>query len=324
MRNWRISDIMNKIIRCICATLVFIVAFSSLAVSAHSIGLRGDAGSEQLYLRYAKVSVFAENGQIIASSSQADKKVLVENAKGGLFYTKSHVIAFGKTPDSHEDTWLSYDVNNGQIDYNIIPSLSNPFWGDDSGLYYSDYANKANIFRFNPNTNKTKKLLSSIEGKPFGYVDKKLICLDSSKNRVISYDAKKKMSVLFSTEENILDCKVINQKIYISHSDAFYRLDGAKLTKLYDKYAPIVLVSEPYFINVMSTESKNALQGKLSLHLNNATNNTQAQISAGINISASKILGSPGISADGKNLTFERESFALPDYSDFSPYSKVD
>lgn len=312
---------MKGIIRYLLGILFAALVLTSAAPSAEALQLSGGSGTSQLYLQYENVSISAESSKIVVSSSSAGSYVLSENAENGVFYTKSHAICFGTTRESSEASWFSYDVNSGEIKPRIIPNLSIPFWGDSSGLYYSDYAGRANIFCFNPRSGKTRRLMSSVTGKPCGYVDGKLICLDTSKNRVISYDKKKKMSVIISSDNhNILDCTIVNKKIYVSRSDGFYRIDDSRLVKLYDKYAPIIVVSEPYFVNVMSDELRSALQGRLRLHLNNAETDTQARITNNVGISASRILDEPGISSDGNSLTFGSYSFPLPSNAEFLSY----
>ncbi len=309
---------MKKVLPVLCALFLTLSGLGSIAAD-DAPRFVAASGAKQIFLQYDKVAVSSESGLITASAA-SKTSVIAQGAMNGVYYVGRYVVGFGKTAEKNEETWFSYNVDNGQIKHTIIPTKSAPFWGDAKGLYYADLASKPNLFRYDPASGKTTKLLSSITGNPCGYVGGRVICLDTAKSRILAYDAKKNMTVLFSDGGSILDVRIVGGRIFVSRNDGFFRLDNGRPIKLYDNYAPIVGVAEPYFINVLSEDSKSTLQGTLSLHLNDAKNMTRAMITNDAGLSASSILNAPGISSNGSMLAFGSKAFALPRPADMRPY----
>lgn len=303
------------------AVLLLLLAPVAAQAKDSTIALTGGPGAAQIYLRIDDVVVTAD-GSVTKAHKANGRAVTIANASvGELYRVGRYVISYSYFQDKGRHYWFSYNVDTNKIKYKVIPTTRSPFWGDDNGLYYADYASTPNIFRYDPKIGKTTKILSSVVGQPRGFVDDRLICMDFRNDRIISYDGEKNMEVLF-TGTSILDAQIVNQKIYVSRGDGLFRLDNGKLKRLYDQYAPIIAVVEPYFINATSDSEDGTLtNGTMRFYLNDAKNNRYALIGslkAGPN---SGYLMSPGLSEDGAFMAFNRYNPALPFYEFRMPYS---
>ncbi len=296
------------------ALLLAIMPIAALATDS-PIALKGGPGPGQIYLKIGEVVVTADGPITTAYEAKNRQYTLAKEGIAEIFYAGRYVISYSNFPEKGHHYWYSYNVDTGKISYKIIPWNNSPFWGDDKGLYYADYATKPNIFRYSPKTGKSTKLLSSVTGQPRGYIDGRLICMDFRNNRVISYDSQKNLKVLYSSKTGINDATVVNQKIFISRSDGLYRLVNGKLRLLYDQYAPILAIVEPYFINATSDSDDGVLaSGTLTYYLNDTKNNRYGEIGSIETGPTDGYLMSPGLSKDGTRMAFNRFNQAMPFY----------
>lgn len=212
-------------------TLLLAAASATLAVSA------GTAAAGQRYWSSSEAVLAYQDQDTKLTLTKGDQSTTLAQSAGGLivdFYVSGEYAVYYAPNAQGKLKWFTYNMNTGARKEYAFNHLA-PFWADSDGVYSTTGGKRVydyNVFRFDPKTGKKTKL-AAVYGMPIGYIGAQLIALDFYHDELRYYEGNK---VVKKVGADMRSGFIVNETVYLILDGGVYRVDGANLTKVIERY----------------------------------------------------------------------------------------